>query len=198
MVASLVEKDTISICDIGADNGQISIYLSNKGIKVYALENKVGPYNTLKKETEKYSDLEAIYSDGLDNFNIEVDGYILAGMGGINMIYIISKDLLKFNKAKYIILQANQNIIELKEFLMRNNFTISQESICLDSKIYYFAIKVIPNRHQMSNPYLFETLIDNPLYKEYINNTVNKLEKIILKTKNERIIKQYNYLKELL
>ena len=54
-LASFVKKGAV-VADIGADHGLLSVYLVEEGIakKVFAVENKKGPFSILEKSTKKY------------------------------------------------------------------------------------------------------------------------------------------------
>ena len=44
--------DATVVFDIGADHGLLSLALAKEGKKVYACENKIGPYETLVKSVK--------------------------------------------------------------------------------------------------------------------------------------------------
>ena len=65
---------SLPLIDVGAAHGFFSLSASKEGRKVYAVENKVGPYHTLKENLSEYPryPVEAILADGVEGLPSEV------------------------------------------------------------------------------------------------------------------------------
>jgi len=141
-IASFVDKEMI-IGDIGSDHGLLPAYLleNNLVIKVYASDNKKGPYLNLVKTLSSFDSklYEIALEDGLNNLPTYVNTIVLCGMGGDLIIDIIKKanDL---NNINYFILSPHNNIPKVRKFLNSLNYKIIDEKVIFDDK-YYEIIK---------------------------------------------------------
>ena len=205
-IADFVEKDA-NVFDVGADHGLIEKYLIERSItnKITAVENKIGPYNTLKNSLSEYSDVNVVLSDGVTSLNSYDTTLIIAGMGGKNIINILSKDLNKLNLIKNIIVDAHRDNYQIKKFLTINGFKIKDEKIVFEDSIYYFVVlfeKGINTYNDLTLKYSLYIKNDH-LYEGYLNKTITQLENKIdfLKASNEdnslEIEKLNNEIKEL-
>lgn len=109
--------------DIGAGHGYLSIDLESKGFKMYAVENKKGPFDILKNIVESQnSKVECIYASGLDVMPLDVNGCFFLGMGANTMEEILFKDLDKFNRLDSIIVEPQTDPYNLFKRLYENGF----------------------------------------------------------------------------
>lgn len=77
----------------------------------------------------------------------EVNGVIIAGMGGNLIRDIILEDIEKVKLYDFLILQPAQNPEVLREFLYNNNFEILNEDLILDDGKFYELFKVKYNEN---------------------------------------------------
>lgn len=187
-VANLVKKGDI-VADIGCDHALLSIYLVENDIssKVYAIDNKVGPLSKAK-ENISISNLEksitTILDDGLTHLPNDVETVIMAGIGGLLATQMLKKASRIPNN---IIIQANNHLEELREYLSSNNFEIKNEVILFESGLFYEIIVVEKGSQQLSR----EDMIFGPLLRkeksnlfiEKWNKQLNHLSSIL--TKNQ-------------
>ena len=108
------------VADIGADHGKLIISLVKNNIAShgFAVENKKGPYERLVAAIEEsgFKDkITPIFGDGIEKIPDSVDTLVLAGMGGLNIVSILSKHrnsrLLSSNSAQYFSAQATMILI---------------------------------------------------------------------------------------
>lgn len=128
------------IADIGCDHGYLLIAAVKKGVKfVQGIENKIGPLEQAKFNLSPYLSLEVklSLSDGLDALDEHIDSIVISGMGGLNIINILAKNIEKAQQFKKMIIQPNSNIFELRKFLNENGFLITHEQIVFEKKQYY-------------------------------------------------------------
>lgn len=193
VIASHVDKCE-SVADIGTDHGYIPIYLVKKGIcnRAVASDINKGPMEKAKINVtfEGLKEKIDVYlGAGLKPLKVsEVDGIIIAGMGGNLTRDIILADLAKVKKYDFMVLQPAQNPEVLREFLYNNSYEIIDEDLIKEEGKYYELFKVKYSRGNKFNkgnlkeidyeisPILREK--NHPLINEYINMKKEKYEKI--------------------
>ncbi|EGT3615169.1 SAM-dependent methyltransferase [Clostridium perfringens] len=183
-----------SIADIGTDHGYIPIYLVKEGIceKAIASDINKGPIEKAKVNVafEGVSDkVKCLLGPGLNPLKVgEVNGVILAGMGGNLTRDILLADMPKVKKYDFLILQPAQNPEVLREFLYKNNYEIIDEDLIKDEGRFYELFKVKYNED--SEKLIFEDELDyeispilrkkeHPLFKEFIEEKINRCETIL-------------------
>ncbi|HHD2752502.1 TPA: tRNA (adenine(22)-N(1))-methyltransferase TrmK [Clostridium perfringens] len=183
-----------SIADIGTDHGYIPIYLVKEGIceKAIASDINKGPIEKAKVNVtfEGVSDkVKCLLGAGLNPLKVgEVNGVILAGMGGNLTRDILLADMPKVKKYDFLILQPAQNPEVLREFLYKNNYKILDEDLIKDEGRFYELFKV--KYDETSEKLIFEDELDyeispllrkkeHPLFKEFIEEKINKCETIL-------------------
>lgn len=183
-----------SIADIGTDHGYIPIYLVKEGIceKAIASDINKGPIEKAKVNVtfEGVSDkVKCLLGPGLNPLKVgEVNGVILAGMGGNLTRDILLADMPKVKKYDFLILQPAQNPEVLREFLYKNNYKILDEDLIKDEGRFYELFKV--KYDETSEKLIFEDELDyeispllrkkeHPLFKEFIEEKINKCETIL-------------------
>ena len=145
LIASFT-KGFDSLVDVGCDHALASIFaILNNGVShAYALDINDKPLLNAKKNIENYKltdKIDVIKSDGLLDFDKEVDCLIIAGMGGILISDILLKSLEKTKKFKRLILCANSNVDQLRFTLINNHISIIDEYMIEDNqKIYEIII----------------------------------------------------------
>lgn len=134
--------------DIGSDHGKLMIALFNDGRipKGYAVENKKGPYNNLVKalkEANIEEDVVPLFSDGITDLPLSVSTIVLAGLGGDNIIKILSSHLEKLKHVQTIVVDAHTKTPELRKYISSLGYIIADEKIIKEDDIYYEIIKFI-------------------------------------------------------
>ena len=183
-IANFIE-DGSSCFDVGADHGYLENYLSNyRNIhKILAVENKIGPFSSLKNNTCGLKNVECSFSSGLDNYNEQYDTVIMTGMGGKLIINLLNEHLDKLKFIKNLIIGPQKNIDEVRKDLLQLGFIINKEAIVKENNKYYFIIHLI---HGIGVSYSDDELqfgynvINKELQKEYIdyvNNIKSKYQK---------------------
>ncbi|MBQ9730880.1 MAG: SAM-dependent methyltransferase [Bacilli bacterium] len=188
-VADLVDENKV-VADIGCDHALLSIYLVENKIsnKVYAIDNKKGP---LAKANENISiarlnaQITTILDDGLTHLPEDVNVAVMAGIGGLLATQMLEK---ASRLPEIIIIQANNHLKELREYLSLKGFEIINECILFDSGLYYEIIKVKRGLQTLS----FEDMMFGPvlrkekskLFYEKWNKQLEHLEHIYEKNKD--------------
>lgn len=122
-----------------------------------------------------------------------MEAAVIAGMGGNLIRDILTEDLDKIKKMKFIIVQPAQNPEILREYLYTNKFDIIKEDLCIDEGKYYELLKVRYNDNKSKlemkdidyeiSPYLMNTR--HPLILSYINYKIHYYNKIRLYIKED-------------
>ena len=183
-----------SVADIGTDHGYIPIYLVKEGIckKAIASDINKGPIEKAKVNVafEGVSNkVKCLLGPGLNPLKVgEVNGVILAGMGGNLTRDILLADMDKVKKYDFIILQPAQNPEVLREFLYKKDYEIIDEDLIKDEGRFYELFKVKYNEN--SEKLVFEDGLyyevspllrekNHPLFKEFIEEKINRCETIL-------------------
>ena len=189
-----------SVADIGTDHGYIPIYLVKEGIckKAIASDINKGPIEKAKVNVafEGVSNkVKCLLGPGLNPLKVgEVNGVILAGMGGNLTRDILLADMDKVKKYDFIILQPAQNPEVLREFLYKNDYEIIDEDLIKDEGRFYELFKVKYNEN--SEKLVFEDELEyevspllrekgHPLFKEFIEEKINRCETILIFIKED-------------
>lgn len=131
------------IIDIGSDHLIIPNHLIDQGITslVFASDINDGPLQSMKQSRQDRN-IIILRSDGLKDVDHELDGAIIAGMGGRLIQRILEESLERFKHMKYIIVQPMQQIEELRQYL-QDHFTITAERLVSEDGKIYHVIKLI-------------------------------------------------------
>lgn len=181
LIGDLVDKND-NVLDIGCDHGLLEIYLLKKKIKVVGTDNKKGPLDicksNLKKEKVK---CELRLGDGLDTYSDE-DTVIISGMGGLNIIKILKKDVNKSKKVDKYILSPNNYIKDVRMYLNKLGYYIEDEILIKDKYIYTVIVFKKGKKRYNKKEYYFGPILlknKNKLFNEYYKKDLNSKEIII-------------------
>ena len=183
-IASFIEKGMIT-GDIGADHGLLSYYLLENNIvdKAYASDNKIGPFNNLKKTfINSGFDIEIALKDGINDLPKYVNTVIIAGMGGELINKILKDGESYLENVDYLVLSPHLDPASVRRFLSQINYNIIDEDIIFDDK-FYLVIKAKKGKESLSEkeiilgPKLIER--KNELIINYWNERISEIKKVI-------------------
>jgi tRNA (adenine22-N1)-methyltransferase len=186
------------IADIGTDHAYIPIYLIKNNICSMAIASDINKCPVEKaKFNIKLENLEDKIScrlgGGLTTINQgEVQGIIIAGMGGNLIKDIIEEKVELFKEIKFAVLQPVQNPEVLREYIYKKGYKIIDEELCLDEGKFYEIIKIsYENKPQKVDDIFFEIgkiLIDkkHPIIKDFIEMKIEKYTKILSNIKDSK------------
>ncbi len=134
-----------SIIDIGCDHAYVCIEMSRRGCqKILATDIhegalKIANENILKEGLEKK--IEMARSDGLKNISTKLyNAIVIAGMGTSTIKHIL-KEKEKLETIETIILQSNNDLRDLREFMNRMNYKLTREKVIREKNHYYTIMK---------------------------------------------------------
>ncbi len=148
MVADMVTPGGGAV-DIGTDHAYIPIYLAKNGLKehVYACDVNKGPIAIAESNIAEQGCsgvVETCLCNGLSKVLVSPgDSVIIAGMGGLLIKDILSRDIDKAKTAGELILQPQSEFGKLRDYLCNAGFKITDEDAVTEEGKYYFAIKAV-------------------------------------------------------
>ncbi len=140
------------LADIGTDHGYIPIYLCQTGRIPSALAMDIGKGPLQQADTHiaqqgLSSRIETRLSDGMAALQKnEADTILIAGMGGGLVMKILTEGADKLTGTETLILQPQSEIAQVRTFLRKQGFRITDEEMVLEDGKYYPMMKV--NRQQ--------------------------------------------------
>jgi len=178
--AGMVTKGNI-VADIGCDHAYTSIYLCQEGIapRVIAMDVNKGPLQGAKAHVEQAGLTEQIdirLSDGLAALSPgEADTVLLCGMGGLLMIKILSDYPETTASMKELILQPQSEVGEVRHFLHKQGYRITQEHMLKEDGKFYVMMRAVqcakPQQYEKECEYLYGRLLleeKNEVLKEFL------------------------------
>lgn len=133
------------VADIGCDHAYTSIFLVQEGIapSAVAMDVREGPIARATGNIRRFGMEERItarLSDGVERLaEGEADTLLLAGMGGLLVRDILSAKPALLNTIQELVLQPQSDVDEVRRFLHRSGFWITEEDMLFeDGKFYTF------------------------------------------------------------
>lgn len=190
-VAQLVTITGI-LADVGTDHGYIPVYLTGKEQikKAIAMDVNQGPLERAQEHIRQYgleNRIETRLSDGLQALKPkEVEGIVIAGMGGNLMKRILMQGEQVAHTAKELILQPQSEVMGFRKFLWESGYTIVAEDMVLEDGKYYPMMRVVYENAQKEIPDVLalkygEKLLEqkHPVLKQYLLWQKMQKEKIL-------------------
>lgn len=189
--------DKTVVAEIGADHGYITKQLFEEkkiefayltDISKKCLQKAVDNFNTptLKDKImfcvgDGLNALQQknVWINNSNKKDINPQQIIIAGMGGNEIIKILSEDT-SYNYTNFV-LQPQRNAVELRLFLLDNNFEIISDTMVKEGKIFYNIIKTQKSNVKTSltqDELLFgktNLQTNNPFFKQYLSYEKEKL-----------------------
>lgn len=128
--------------DIGTDHGYLPVFLVQSGKTERAVAADIAPFPLSKaesviKENQLQDKIKTVLCDGLAKIELEFPCDIaIAGMGGDTICSIIDEKPELKNQAARLILQPMTKQYELRKYLVKSGFEITEEHLAKDGKIY--------------------------------------------------------------
>lgn len=189
-ICNLVDKNT-NVVDIGCDHGLIDIYLTiNNKNKCIASDINQNALDSAINNIKKYKledKIETVLSDGLKNIKLPSNNtVIICGMGTNTILDIIKNS--NYKKIKNLIIQSNNDYYLLRKEITKLGFYIKKDVKIEDKGIFYTIIKFKKGRRRYNQ---FELIYGIDLKNiDYINNEINKNNKIYQQLPNKKVIKK--------
>ncbi len=159
------------VADIGCDHGYLGIHLLTQGIAKSVIASDVNelPLRSALRNAQKYGVAEKMsfyLSDGVRSIPRDFDTLVCAGMGGDTMIHILEAAPWLQKEQYRLILQCQSKTPMLRQYLSRQGWRITEESVLRDGKFLYTVMEVIwqPDypRLTLGEWYFPPALLENP------------------------------------
>ena len=204
-IGDLVETNSCCL-DIGCDHALLDIYLVKRKRNIRAIASDIaqGPVeqarNNIKRERLE-DEIEVRLGDGLSTYTKEIDTVIISGMGGRNIIGICKAHPKVLKEITTLIISPNNYQQDVKKYLCKNGFYISNEEFVKDNHfIYQIIIFKKGTKKYSKKEYFFGPIFLNkkgPLFREYYEKEKKSQEILLtLLPKNYRY-KRYKARKEI-
>lgn len=180
-------KETQVLADIGCDHGYLPIeaVLSKRVTRAYAMDVNQGPLSKAQKNIEGMGvvqEVTSLLSDGLANLPEDVDGVVIAGMGGRLIGSLLEKDHNKLGQIRELILSPHLDLPYVRRKVHQLGFRITEEVMIYDMDKYYTVIKAVPGQENYTDiEYNYGKLLmegGSEVFVAYLNQQINKLELI--------------------
>ncbi len=206
-IAFFIDKSD-SVVDIGCDHAYLDIYLIENNLcnKIIASDINRNALDIAKNNIDKYNlnkKIKTILSDGLKNIDTKnLDTVVIAGMGTKTIKSIIDEKE-KFQSINKIILSSNNDLYELRKYMMNNNYSLVDEKIIYEKKHYYVVSKYIKGKQKLKKNILLFGLYKKEnieYYKYLIADYSGILKKIPRRNFSQRfkLIKNIRRLKKII
>jgi tRNA (adenine22-N1)-methyltransferase len=180
-----LSKGFDKVLDIGTDHGFVlEIAFENHWIKsAIASDLRKKPLNQAREHLREYP-VDYVISDGFENIKQDFDLAIIAGMGAYLITDILNHAPL--GNQTYL-LQANEKIEILRDYLVTHGFMIIDEYITFD-KFFYVILKVKRGQMVLSDEdlYLGPKLKHKSEALPYYEKKASQIVKILPKTDKNR------------
>lgn len=181
-----IDKGSI-VADIGCDHGKLSARLLQSGVasKVIAVDISSESLQKAKDLAQKLNltNLITRVGDGLsvieDN---EVDTVVIAGMGGMEIIKILSN--ARYTYQKYVLV-PHSNDKELRKYLM-DKFLIQKDYLVKEHDKYYNVIVAVAGKSNLTDLEIeFGKNLDNPLLVELLTKRLKEYQSYIVSAEDK-------------
>lgn len=179
------------LADIGTDHAYIPIHAVRQGrcTRAVAADLRSGPIRMAQANIGRHGlqdVIETRLGDGLEPIDIEeCDVIVIAGMGGPLIRRILSDAPEKAQRARKLLLQANNAVDALRRWLYQNGFEIINERLAEDSGKLYCLIEAVWTGTPISRDdfacYIGEKVFigNDPLLERYLEKKLGELNTII-------------------
>lgn len=175
-----------TVADIGTDHGKLALYALRKGIckKVIAVdisENSLQKARVQAENSNLSENIEFICGDGLLPLKEIPDVIVIAGMGGNEIVKILSD---RFLPARYI-LMPHQDAHILRSFMREKGLRVIKDYVVEDGKFYTLIVC-----EAGENDYTDSEIIlgrNFPPNGDYVRRLADRKKKIEFILKSQRI-----------
>ncbi len=183
-IGDLVEANSFCL-DVGCDHAFLDIYLvqKDKNIRAVASDVAEGPLSHARENIKRYhleDKIECRLGNGLDTYSDGIDTIIISGMGGRSMIGIFKSHMEVLKKVDTIILSPNNYQIDVKKFLCKHKFYLSNEELVKEGKfIYQILVFSKGKRKYTKKDYFFGPVLlkkKGSLFEEYYKRELKSRE----------------------
>jgi tRNA (adenine22-N1)-methyltransferase len=121
------------LVDIGSDHGQLLQILFQQGFAfpLYGSELTASSFQSLKKSSEDYP-FHLYQANGLNDLPKEVITLVIAGMGGLLIVDILTKGMESLKGIQTLVLGPQRDAHQLRHWLADHGWKIKEERFIFD------------------------------------------------------------------
>lgn len=170
--------------DVGCDHAFLAILMAKRGCKtilatdIHAKALSVAQKNIQKNHLDEV--IKTKQTDGLADINLTLyNTLVLSGMGTSTIIHILSsKENLK--EIKKIILQSNNDLPFLREFMNQLGYSLKAETCVFEKGHYYIVMKYLLGNEKL-NYFVknFGSYVNNDAYYHHLLSSEHQIIKKI-------------------
>lgn len=138
-ISAFINKSDV-VLDIGCDHCLLGIYLVlNKNVKVIGSDISPGPLEKAKINLLKYhveNKIELRLGDGLETVSDDINTIVISGMGGQNIISILSS-IKKYPNIKKLVISPNNDFTLTRKEITKLGFILIKEEMIEESGKFY-------------------------------------------------------------
>ncbi len=189
-----------SLADIGTDHGYVPIFLreTRRIETAVAVDIHEGPAERAREHIglAGLSDFISVRVGGGVSVLTpgEVDGAVIAGMGGLMMIEILEEGRAVASEMKFLVLQPQNHQKELRLWLAENGFAIDEERLVREDRRFYEVLRVRRGEMEISEREAETGLLkfreQDPLFPDFLKYLIQKkdltIRQIAPETTNEK------------
>lgn len=186
VISSYIESNE-KVLDVGCDQALLSKLLAKR--RIYSIASDIVP-SIIENAKKNLTPLEKEYITFKvgEGITINEEGYtlVISGMGTYNILKILSKSKIKFNK---IITISNNNHDILRKEMSSLGYYVSCEEIIKDKGKYYNLIifNTIKRTYSKEEFLIGVNHKNKELLKERNSYLINRYKEILKNTNNEKI-----------
>lgn len=179
------------LADVGTDHAYVPIFLAeeNRIVSAVAMDIVDGPLRRAQENIRAHGledRIETRKSDGLSRLQPgEVDSVVIAGMGGLLICRILDQSRETAGSIREWILEPQSDTDRVREYLMEQEYHISDENMVLEDGKYYPILKAEAGKEE--NSYTAEELRygrcllqkKHPVLKSYLEKEIGSFEKLL-------------------
>ena len=172
------------VIDVGCDHAFLCALLVREyGVEhAFASDLRPGPLENARRTIGALGledRITPVLSNGLDAFGPgDGDTVVIAGMGGEEMMDILSRAPWAGDKGGQVVLQPMTHIPKLRRWLMENGYAVKKERVIQEGQKVYMAMKVQKGSDEsgaQAYAYLFgQALLQDPLWPLYRQKLMEK------------------------
>ena len=175
-----------TVIDVGCDHAKLPIYLIENGMieQAVATDIRKGPVAAAQRNIDRAKlrdKIKANLCNGLTDFSAEDgDCVVVAGMGGDEIVYILSEAPWLKSKNHVLVLQPQTQEHKLRKFLREQGFAITAEEVAVENKRVYIMLKAQWQEEPLAceNYDLFSTHLEGAQNRcFYIHKLINRYRK---------------------
>ena len=175
------------LADVGTDHGYLPVFLLQKGRIAGAIASDIvsGPLQHARQTAAEY-EVEGIdfrLCPGLDAIGAEeADTIVIAGMGGETIQAVLEAAPWTGDGGHLLLLQPMTKVEFLRKWLSDNGYTFTDERLIFDKDHLYPVFAVRGGRQlplTLAQQYGGVLLDGDPLYADYLDERIGKLQKAI-------------------